>query len=354
MKKIKIIFIWTLIALFLSFGALIFVDKIYLSSAKTFKINKVEEEDKKIKKAVSMDIPDYAENIKISFNGEYISYYTENKIVIINVAKKEEKYVEFKNGTVNYTAWLPDRNILFIGEKASGNSGSFLALFSYDSEKNEKFQLEDENGKKTIINLPNNNYDINNMTLSTATNTIYLKVKNEQGRSRIYRINTMAQLERIKSLGNNLGEIALMNSEDRVVYENKNDGNIHVAGKDYPITVRDGANHSLLGVDDNDVMYIGKLKGNREEETIDKIYYWNLDEKTINRKDIELENSINKKDIKILSNGKVFFINSNENKVKDLISKEEFKYNGTFKDISMEAIVSKEGNKVIIKPINLK
>lgn len=31
--------------------------------------------------------------------------------------------------------------------------------------------------EKTIINLPNNNYDIKNMTLSTATNTIYLKVK---------------------------------------------------------------------------------------------------------------------------------------------------------------------------------
>ncbi|MCS4521248.1 hypothetical protein JTS97_01940 [Clostridium botulinum] len=183
---------------------------------------------------------------------------------------KRGKYVEFKNGTVNYTAWLPDRNILFIGEKSGGNNGSFLALFSYDSEKNEKFQLEDENGKKTIINLPNNNYDIKNMTLSTATNTIYLKVKNEQGRSRIYRINTMAQLERIRSLGNNLGEIALMNSEDRVVYENKNDGNIHIEGKDYPITIRDGANHCLLGVDDKDVMYIGKLKGSMEEETIEK------------------------------------------------------------------------------------
>ncbi len=92
------------------------MDKVYLSSAKTFKINKVEEEDKKIKKTVSIDVPDYAENIKISYNGEYISYHTENKIVIINVSKKEEKYVEFKNGTVNYTAWLPDRNILFIGE----------------------------------------------------------------------------------------------------------------------------------------------------------------------------------------------------------------------------------------------
>ncbi len=148
------------------------------------------------------------------------------------------------------------------------------------------------------------------MTLSTATNTIYLKIKNEQGRSRIYRINTMAQLERVRNLGNNLGEIALMNSEDRVVYENKNDGNIHVEGKDYPITVRDGANHTLLGVDDNDVMYIGKLKGNREEGNIDKIYYWNLDDKTINRKDIELENPINKKDIKILPNGKVVFINA--------------------------------------------
>ncbi|HBJ2610915.1 hypothetical protein CJF15_05520 [Clostridium botulinum] len=354
MKKIKIIFVWTLIAIGLSFAALLFVDKVYLSSAKTFKINKVEEEDKKIKKTVSIDVPDYAENIKISYNGEYISYHTENKIVIINVSKKEEKYVEFKNGTVNYTAWLPDRNILFIGEKSGGNNGSFLALFSYDSEKNEKFQLEDENGKKTIINLPNNNYDIKNMTLSTATNTIYLKVKNEQGRSRIYRINTMAQLERIRSLGNNLGEIALMNSEDRVVYENKNDGNIHVEGKDYPITIRDEANHCLLGVDDKDVMYIGKLKGSMEEETIEKIYYWSLDEKTINKKDIELENPINKKDIKILPNGKIFFINNNENKVKELISKEEVKYNGVFEDISMDAIVSKEGNKVIIKPINLK
>lgn len=50
MKKIKIIFVWTLIAIGLSFAALLFVDKVYLSSAKTFKINKVEEEDKKIKK----------------------------------------------------------------------------------------------------------------------------------------------------------------------------------------------------------------------------------------------------------------------------------------------------------------
>ncbi len=47
MKKIKIIFVWTLIAIGLSFAALLFVDKVYLSSAKTFKINKVEEEDKK-------------------------------------------------------------------------------------------------------------------------------------------------------------------------------------------------------------------------------------------------------------------------------------------------------------------
>ncbi len=51
---------------------------------------------------------------------------------------------------------------------------------------------------------------------------------------------------------------------------------------------------------------------------------------------------------------KYFFINSNENKVKELISKEEVKYNGVFQDISMDAIVSKEGNKVIVKPINLK
>ncbi|MCS4525113.1 hypothetical protein JTT07_18265 [Clostridium botulinum] len=67
-----------------------------------------------------------------------------------------------------------------------------------------------------------------------------------------------------------------------------------------------------------------------------------------------MENPINKKDIKILPNGKIFFINSNENKVKGLISREEVKYNGVFEDISMDAIVSKEGNKVIIKPINLK
>ncbi|EJO5347817.1 hypothetical protein NRP93_001909 [Clostridium botulinum] len=354
MKKIKILFSWTIIAIFLSFLALFFVEKVYLSSAKTFKISKVEEDEKKIKKTVSIDVPDYAKDIKISYNGEYISYHNENKIVIVDVAKKEEKYVEFKNGTVNYTSWLPDRNMLFIGEKAGENIGSFLALFSYDSEKNEKFQLEDQNGKKTIINLPNNNYDISNMTLSTATNTIYLKIKNQQERSRIYRINTMAQLERIRSLGNNLDKIALMNSEDRVVYENVNDGNIHVEGKDYPITIRDGGNHCLLGVDDNDVMYIGKLQGNREEGIIEKIYYWNLDEKTINRKEIQLENTINKKDIKILPSGKIFFIDSNKNKVKELISKEEIKYDGVFKDISNNAIATKEGDIAIVKPIKLK
>ncbi len=161
------------------------------------------------------------------------------------------------------------------------------------------------------------------MALSTATNTIYLKVKNEQGRSRIYRINTMAQLERIRSLGNNLGEIALMNSEDRVVYENKNDGNIHVEGKDYPITIRDGSSHCLLGVDDKDVMYIGKLKGSMEEETIEKIYYWSLDEKTINKKDIELENPINKKDIRILPNGKLFLLIIMKIKLKNLYQKKK-------------------------------
>lgn len=354
MKKIKTIFVWTLISICVSSAVLLFVDKVYLSASKTFKISKVEDDDRKIKKTVSIDIPDYAENIKISYNGEYISYHNENKVTIINVAKKEEKYVDFKNGKVSYTTWLPDRNILFIGEKSQGDNGDFLALFSYDSEKNEKFQLENENGEKTIINLPSSDYDIKNMTLSTATNTMYLNVKSEQGRSRIYRINTMAQLERIKSLGSNLGQIALMNSEDRVVYENKNDDNIHIEGKDYPIAIRDGANHCLLGVDDKDVMYIGKLKGPREEGIIDKIYYWNLDDKTINRKEVELESPINKKDIKILSSGKIFFINSKENKIKELISKEQFEYSGNFEDVSKDAVVSKEGNKVIVKPISLR
>ncbi len=50
MKKIKIIFVWTLIALFLSVGVLFFVDKIYLSSAKTFEINKSRRRRKENKK----------------------------------------------------------------------------------------------------------------------------------------------------------------------------------------------------------------------------------------------------------------------------------------------------------------
>lgn len=352
MKKIKLFFIWTIIPLVISFLCLLFIDRVYLSSSKNFKISKVEENNKTLKRNVSIDIPEQAKNIQVSYSGEYISYYYENKIVIVDAKEKKEKSVQFNNGEINYTSWLPDRNILFIGEKSEEGGGHYLTFYSYDSERSERFQLADNNGKKTIINLPSGSYNIDKMTLSTATNTIYVKLKNEVGRNRIYRINTMAELQRIRNIGNNVGEIAVMNSEDKLVYENKNNNNIYIEGNQNNISGKNGYTYSLLKIDDGDKIYLGRTNLNVSEKKIDQIVYWGLGEKTLNRRELSLNNSVEAQDIRIGTNGHVFIVENEDGKLKEVSSKQEFKYKGKFIDIFSNGIVSRNGNKILIKTVD--
>ncbi|GAA0737008.1 hypothetical protein [Clostridium oceanicum] len=349
MKFIKRLISWTIIPVIISFSILFYVENFYLGTEKNLNINKVEEKDNNIKKDVKLDIPASADNIGVSYNGEYFSYIEDGQLSIVETNSKKNKTIDINDGEINYSVWLPDRNIFIIAEKVQGQNSPYLRFYSYDSERGEKTQLADNNNKKTIINLQSSGYNIKDIALSTSTNTMYVRIENGYNRSIVYRINTMAELEKKYDVGSDIEKIGIMNSEDRLIYEDNINHKIHIESKqDQGISIEEGRNYSLLGVDEGDIVYTGRVSLDNEKN-IDRITYWNAGESNTTRKELDLQIPVPKDSIYVLNNGKVFANYKDKKVLRNVINGKEYAYKGKLTSVYSGGIAYIYNGKLEIK-----
>jgi dipeptidyl aminopeptidase/acylaminoacyl peptidase len=325
-----------MISLTLQFAGLFYANKYLLASSTDIKTKKVVKSDNK-KPDIEISIPDSAKNINISFDGKFLAYYDADVLKVVNTTTGEEKKVEFGDGVqVSFYKWLSDRNRMLIAEKETSNQESNFKLAYYDVSKDLKEDIKD-------LDLTDKKSEVEDIQASPLTNVIYVKVANSGKRSNIYRIDIMKEMKTVETRSYQIGKIRVIPHEDKLIYEDLTHGRIYITDKDEPLDISGVNKPSLLGVDDNDNVYIGET----DLDKVTKIFYGTVKEGKNELQTIDLGSAVDKNNILIANEGKVYINDNLKGLVKEFASGKEYKYLGTFIQMYNGGVISVSEGKLI-------
>lgn len=342
MRGLKRILVWTLLPITLEILGFFLVDNFYLNDETTFNAQKIDS-SKKAPVKISVKVPDNAENIRVSYNGNYISYCADGDINVIDTSNNKEKKVELEDGAkVSAYKWWPNENIILIAEKHEDEDSNYLKFQSYNAKKDETSVLSNEKNKELKISLLDSGYEVSDIAMSSATSVTYIKVSKEGARSRLYSMNIMTNTEEVKYPNCKLGKISAENKEDRLIYEDTTNNRIRAVGLKNPIATGENGIHYLLGTDGEDRIYIG----NGENNKIKKIFVINLKKSSENKK-LSLSTIADKGNIYITKSGKIYINKPSENSITELSTGDKIEYKGTLVQVYDSGIISKYDGKVV-------
>ena len=137
--------------------------------------------------------------------------------------------------------------------------------------------------------------------------------------------------------------------EDRLIYEDKLNGKFFVTSPNKQLIFNSNKKLTLLGIDRNDVIYMGELNGDK----ISSIIYGKVSEDTSTWKKVTLDSVVNSDDL-YFSNKSEILINDNlKGSVKNLTTGNEVEYEGKLIQIKEDFIATTDSSgKLVYK--NLK
>lgn len=351
MKALKRLMVWILISLTAQIAVLYYVDKHLFASEnpRTVVSKKVVKEKKEKKKNVNIVVPKDVTHVAVSYDGGYLSYYKDDILKVVDVYTGEENNIEFEdNLKVSFYKWAPDRDRIILAIKKESNSKGKYVFYSYDAEKNKKSLLETKEGQATTISTSKNSY-IEDIQLTPLTNMIYVKTALKGGRSRIYSINVMKRIEKVRTEAYFIGNIRIIPNDDRITYESADKGRVYITGTSDSISVDGVDKLYLLSVDGDDRIYVGELEADKVTEVakVKNIYYGTAEQDTNEWKKNSLTEPVNKKDIFVSSTGKIYINDNLRGTVTELSSNKETVYKGIFLEMYDEGIASISDGKLV-------
>ncbi|KEH97512.1 hypothetical protein Z962_03065 [Clostridium botulinum C/D str. BKT12695] len=400
MKAVKRIIAWVCISLGVQIAVLYYVDT-YLFSTENVSSKivstKVEDNKKNRKSNINIEVPESAQNKALSGDGQYLAYVENERLKIVDTYSGDEENIELQEGLhMSFYKWAPDRNILLIAAKKKSDEKAKFIFYSYDAEKGEKEKLQNKNGEETCFTAPRGT-EVKDIELSPFTNMIYIKSGLAGGKSNIHKINIMQKLDKVDTKVDIIGDIKIIPNDDSIAYESVNQNKVYITGCENCIKV-DGVNKaSLIDVDDNDVIYVGEIEGSSEQGTckIKNVYRGVMDKKlfatkrkesdrdreksteskhkvkkkntsTLKNKEsvreskpktrenisyrwdrMPLDKSVDKKDIFVSRDGKIYINDNLKGVVIELGSNTEIKYKGTFLQMYDGGIASISEGKLV-------
>jgi hypothetical protein len=334
-----------MISLAIQFAGLFYANNYLFASDTSIQTKKIVKSDVK-KEDAEIKVPESAKHISVSYDARYLAYYDGDILKVVNVKTGEEKNVEFNDGVkVSLYKWLPDRNRMLIAEKETSNLSSNLKLAYYDVDKSVKEDIKSLDWKDEV----DKKAEVEDIQASPLTNIIYVKVAKSGKRSSIYWINIMKEMKPVDTKDSMMiGKIRVVPHEDNLLYEDLTYHKIYATDKDQPITIDGIKTPSLLGVDDNDVVYIGDT----EDDKVSKIYYGNVKDEGNKFQAIDLKGSVNKSDIFINEQGKIYINDNLKGNVREFGSGKEYNYQGTFIQMYSGGIISISDGKLVKTQLN--
>ncbi|MBO1684886.1 MULTISPECIES: dipeptidyl-peptidase IV [Clostridium] len=329
MKLYKKIIAWAILSIILQIGGLFVLDNFVFKHSSKFKSNKIDIE-KQNTKDINVIIPNGAENVNISYNGKYLTYYEKDTLYIeeSKTGTKTEVKTE-DNGEILYYKWLSDRDRLIIAEKVVKDGETVIQLITYSPKDSSVSYV-------TSICDYEDDMKVMKITESTFTSVYYIDIYRGGLKSMVYRIDINNDKSRVSLQASVLGNMQVIPHVDRLVYEDEINNKFYVTSPNKQLTFNSNKNLTLLGIDRNDVIYIGELNG----EKISSIIYGKVDEDTSSWKTVNLEAVVNRKDIYFNNESEILINDNLKGAVKNLTTGLEVEYEGKLVQIKEDFIAT--------------
>lgn len=341
MKNLIRILVWSLIALVIQNSIFLYIENVYLSSDVKIQAEKVEEkETPKQNNSNEIAIKEGIDHVSVSSDGRFVAYLENNKLKVLDSNDNSEK--EFKsdeNGEVAFFKWLTNESSIIVVQKVQTGSGTYFEPISFDAKKGETRQLADFNLKELKINITNKNETVDDVAFSTATHSLYIKIKKASGKSDLYYANIMNQLEKVRS-NKDIGNIVVPTTSTNAVMEMGSGATIL---NNPDLEIPNVRITRVLGADINDNVYFGEEVNNK----ISKIYYKDLNKQKLQWNTLTLQKPVDREDILIDYSGKVYINDKSTNSVSELTTKKTVKYDGNLLQSYSKGIISINNNKLI-------
>lgn len=362
MKKITKVIIWILISLVLQSAVLLYFNNFYTRNKKmTYKRIDLPSQ-KKIN--VKADIPSDAQNIEASSTGKFISYYFKNSIHVISMKDNKDSTIKLKVPIENASiSWMSSDDKLMVVERKNAS----IKVSTYNPKESKLINNLDINNEWQSYKI-DSNYKITGIQQNNKNTLIYLKIT-QNGSKNYSLLKKLDISNKINEMGlpiHNIGNYYVFKAENVIVFEDEVDKKIYAAyevkeneWRTKPLQIPGVTGLKLLAVDDNGIVYVGKLINGK----INAIYTRDISTGNVegsankteelrgNWKKTALKSEVDPKCIYISSLGDIYTIDNEKGIALNIKSgkKTSFKgkYISMFGDNTDGGILSLNGGKII-------
>lgn len=231
-----------LIAAIFQVGIYLYLDRVVLMPAANFSQRIITDESKLPvdPQNISKDQKYYAKLQTTS-----VKFFTADNILVKEVPLQVAE-------SVSYFSWVPDTHLALIGISSSTSRGTSVTLKPVNLDTNSHPQ------EPKISGLSGGS-KIDAVAFSPQVNVTYILVKGKTVSS-VYRTDANNHLTKVFT-SSSIWRIAAMQSEDMLLYDNKQDGSVYALsnnGKRKIVSPKVGQ-YALIGTDKDDNIYIGRL-----------------------------------------------------------------------------------------------
>jgi hypothetical protein len=192
---------------------------------------------------------------KVSTDQKYYAKLQTTGVKFYTIDNTLKNELALKTGeSVSYFSWVPDTDLALIGISRNTAHGTSVSLKSVNMETN-SYPVEPK-----ISGLASGS-KITEVASSSQINVTYILIKSKIT-TLVYRTDANNSLRKVIS-HTAVRRIASLQSEDMLLYDNKQDGEVYALsnkGKWKMISPKVG-HYALIGSDKDDNIYIGRLSG---------------------------------------------------------------------------------------------
>lgn len=332
MNILKKVIVCIVISIVIQSSVLFYLDKILFKESTQFVIETV---DTPIETKVSnIYIPSDSENIKASFNGNFITYFQNGKLKIVNTTTGETK--EILNGTnILSVEWVPKNNTLFLVENKHG-------------EINTKTYNATNEVEQDICKLANYNEN-DNIQSFISLSTEYVSITNRNNTT-IYRVDIEKERKKISDFKFMLGTASVSPNKDLFYFEDFYNKEFYQYsnGSSKKINLQNTNQLTILKAIGN-TLYIGEYS---DDNKISKIIYGESISDMNNWKTQVLNEKVDKKDIYISSDNQIYINNNLQGMVTNITTGENIQYDDKFLFINDKVLCTIKNNYVYFINLN--
>jgi hypothetical protein len=345
MKVFKKIVAWAMLSIILQIGGLYVLNNFVFKHTSEFKSKAMQVVKKDTTKDIKATISATAKDVSLSDNGKYLSYKDNENLFLQDSKTGISKQVTTeKGGTILYYDWLQDRDILVIAEKIDKDGKSKIQIITYNA------QNYTENFVKELCTYQDN-MKITKISASVFTGVYYVDVDKGGLKNIVYRIDRNNDMKEVTLKSYILGNLEVIPHADRLIYEDKANSKFFVTNPNKQLTFNSNKKLALIGIDANDVIYMGELNGDK----IISITYGKVDEDTAAWKKVALDSVVNTNDLYFSDKSEILINDNLKGSVKNLTTGNEIGYEGKLVQIKENFIALKDNDgKLIYKSLKEK